>query len=343
MLNSMLVLGSLAVVVNGHAQLNSPAPFNTEPSKAAPCGGARNGPTTQLTVGPGDQLKFNWEVIAGDGVGPVTVSLDPNGGTNFQQTFQVSGATPTRVTKYDLQAAIPADLPACNPNTGCTLQFKSTSNWFACAKVKFQMPPTPKPTSLPTSKPTEQPTEKAKTRNPTTLPTTARPTARPTTKRPTPVPCVEATGLNYCANVVSGRVETPNGQTLQELDDIAKSLADQNLPNPLVFRQGNTTKCKDVYKKMICARTFKRCDGPMQTCKGDCDRVADACDTNPEHKGLYVCSDSDRYVEQDLLLGGDSTGKCVDFSTRRQIGAACTLSPRSTFLALTFAIFFAFW
>jgi hypothetical protein len=108
----VLLLAFVAVVasVSAHAVLRDPVPWNTNPSTSNPCGGGTNTNTPVLTVKYGQQVTLKWEVVAADGAGPVTMTIDPAGGQNFGTTgvkVPLTGTVPTGVALYTFSATIP--------------------------------------------------------------------------------------------------------------------------------------------------------------------------------------------------------------------------------------------
>jgi hypothetical protein len=128
------------VYVSCHARLNYPAPWNSQASKASPCGGGSAPQTPVATWKANQRVYFTWTVIAGDGTGAVTVRIDPAGGQSFSITPTVDGLVPNAVRTFNMSFVVP------NINcTRCTIQAFSTTNWFSCSTVTIENNPPPAP------------------------------------------------------------------------------------------------------------------------------------------------------------------------------------------------------
>jgi hypothetical protein len=92
---------------------------------------------------PGETVNIEWEVVAGDGAGTVTASIDYNGGTAFDTTMTLVGTNPTTaVGKYSFTATVPTGKNCSR----CTVQLAS-SGWVACTTVAIgTAAPPPQPT-----------------------------------------------------------------------------------------------------------------------------------------------------------------------------------------------------
>lgn len=300
-----IVAFSLVALANGHAILNQPAAWNTQPSTRAPCGGATAAGRTpiQLAVAAGGTLNLDWQVVAGDGAGPVTVSIDPNGGTNFAVQARVTSAnTNAAVGRYKIAATVPAGT-VCG-QTGCTLQVKSSSNWYSCSSINLQAAPTQQPTPKPT---TPAPTEQTVTQQPTANPT--EPTPKPTrvpTRVPTPLPklCLTASNLNFCDMLNGKSVLAESNQQMALNDQLAANAFADDTANPKVFLL-TTDTCKTNYKNVLCNKYLPGCTSST-TCKGNCQRT-NAC-MDPSHAGLLNCEDQTIFAQV-----ADNIGACAPF------------------------------
>lgn len=111
---------AVAQQIRGHARLTNPLPFNPNPSKALPCGGQN----TPLSTGDIVKISYTqasvieWQVIAADGEGPLTMLVDPLGGTNFSRQVTLQGNDPASLNTFDFTLKMPSDLPCVFNTTG---------------------------------------------------------------------------------------------------------------------------------------------------------------------------------------------------------------------------------
>ncbi|EFA79282.1 putative transmembrane protein [Heterostelium album PN500] len=121
-------------LVSSHAVLTNPVSWNTNPSKTSPCGGGTPATAPVATYCKGQPATLTWKVVAGDGTGPLTISIDPAGGTSFTTVVnQVAPAVnPNAVSTFKAVVTMP-DI-TCDK---CTLQVFSSSNWFSCSTIKI--------------------------------------------------------------------------------------------------------------------------------------------------------------------------------------------------------------
>lgn len=121
----------LSRLVTTHAVLNSPPPFNPNPSKTAVCGGANfvPGVTLVMNLTAGDPLSIAWQVIAGDGTGPVTATVYVN--STLQGIATDLDLNAPNVGKFQKIMTVP-NVPCSNSSQPCIMNVKSSSNWFSC-------------------------------------------------------------------------------------------------------------------------------------------------------------------------------------------------------------------
>ncbi|KAL0489860.1 hypothetical protein AKO1_009347 [Acrasis kona] len=271
MLTNWLMVCLLAAVVLGHSKLTIPAAWNPNPSTTQPCGGgvAPNGPVVTYTQG--NTYPLQWVVVASDGNGPITVSLDTNGGTTaFSVPVTVAGVMPATGTKtYNFNITIP-NVSCSGANGKCTMQVKSTSGWYACSSVAITSAvstPSPAPSATGT--------------------------------------CMKATGLTFCDSVNGNDVLVPFGQTDPiTMDNVLRGTFNNNLNNPAVFATPNATFCQSNYKKFLCGRQFQPCDGSyLGGCNQACVALNSICSIKEVHIPLYPC---DSYPN----TKSDNTGSC---------------------------------
>jgi hypothetical protein len=191
-------------------------------------------------------------MIAGDGNGPVTIRVDPGGGST---TFPVTIGTTAdfqAVQAYDFSFTLPANL-TCNR---CTIQAKSTSNWYSCASVDIVAPGTPIPE--------------------------------------VPQTCTVYYGYRFC-NARSGlNVVVDQGETQQQVfERDAGSVYNTHfayLNNTNVMANGNDARCVTALKNYLCADAFPVC-GTKGSCKTFCDSVIQYCGVQESHLGLFPCAE----------------------------------------------------
>jgi len=196
---------------------------------------------------------ITWQVVAGDGVGSVIASLDPAGGQNFPappNLVQTIGTAPA-VGTYNFTLNVTA--VTCTGAGGvCTLQVKSSSDWYSCATV--QLTAAPAPTIAP----------------------------------PTPV-CQLVNGLAFCSELNGQYVTLPGtGATPVNLDIQTQNTYNLNYNNPMVF-MNNSTACATAYKTFLCHNDFPYC-GYKAACQSLCTTAIQTCQVTPAEAGLYNCN-----------------------------------------------------
>jgi len=88
--------------VTGHAALVNPIPWNPNPSQTAPCGGVvKSAPLT--TLARNSDVNIVWNVIAGDGIGPVMLTFDATGGADPTGTPVTIGTTSHWYSHFHVQ------------------------------------------------------------------------------------------------------------------------------------------------------------------------------------------------------------------------------------------------
>jgi len=252
-MKAVLVLFALFALVFGHAKLDIPDnAWNTQPSKVSPCGWGPQ-PTTSNTVWvAGTTVPIVWQIVAADGEGPATLTVDPAGGTNFSGKGTVI-VTPTAVITYYFNYTVPLTLVCTGPNQLCTIQVASSSGWFACASVFVQAPTAPPAPTVPASS------------------------------------CQIASNLVFCAQLNGHNVVIPTGVSPSALDGTVSETYYANLYNPLVFSTPNATGCHSSYQQLVCADQFPFC-GQTTACQSICNTAVSECGLTVAEKGLYVCN-----------------------------------------------------
>lgn len=289
----ILCVGLLLAVseVLGHARLNSPTAWNPGPSKTSPCGGGAEPALPATTLEIGKPWTFLWEMIAGDGAGVVEFSLSSKGGTTFDfPVFFSSSSIPgdpkvNTITITGTATILPNFMGCTGTNGLCTIQLRSTSNWFACTSVKI---------------------------NNTGVSTAA--TTVGTTKGP-PTACVTATNLNICSSLNGRQIITPPGTygdaaTLRAIDQSVNATRSLNLNNPNVFNTSGAPGCFEAYTRFLCSLSFPLCNTQKigivpTTCNTACLNSNFYCNLTVAHQFLYYCSNA-LYSRLDQ----DSAGDC---------------------------------
>jgi len=209
-------------------------------------------PTSSNTVWiAGTVVNITWQIVAADGEGTVTLSLDPTGNTTFKNGVVIG--TTTSVIVYNFTYTVPANTVCTGPGKLCTIQVASSSNWFACASVLVTPAGIPPPPTVPVSS------------------------------------CVLATGLNFCSALNGHYVVVPTGVDPVALDATVASTYTANLYNPNVFTTPNATGCAANYKALVCGDQFPFCT-QSTVCQATCNAAISACTLTVAEKNLYDCA-----------------------------------------------------
>lgn len=266
----------LIVYCFAHSKLNFPTPWNPQPSKSNPCGGAGAPATPAANFKKGATVNLVWQVIAGDGVGDVTVQIDTTGGTNFATPVVVTavGPTPTTVGTFNFAITVPS--VTCTGTGGfCTLRIFSTSNWFSCSSILI-----------------------TDTGGNVPLPST----------------CVVPTTNSFCQMVRSKQVLLPGGQTKPDPYDVTlQQTFNSTLYNPLVFSTPNAPGCYDAFKYFFCGMNFPLCSKQPAGCQSYCLQAMSKCGVTETHKGLYNCT---QYTNTDFDATGTCPPKDASFGVK---------------------------
>jgi len=265
-----LVMFLLAVSVlpaGGHAVLQTPTPFNTQPSTASPCGvgsvSENMKSVAQASWTAGSSVTIGWHLVAADGGGNLMGMFDPNGGTNFTvpawtDTFTTQGTN----VFYNKTFTVPESLNCNNsPTKLCTLRVYTSSNWNSCTMIDIVTPDC-----------------------------TDCPTAAPRARVCTPV----TTPLGFC-NGTSVFIE--NGTAPGDISSELLATFNANRANPNVFISGNSTACMASYQQLLCSLSLPQCDlgsgavlASTQACHSQCEQVMSDCGIVQAHIDLYPCS-----------------------------------------------------
>lgn len=267
---AMIFLLAAAPLVNSHAVLMDPKPWNANPSTTRYCGGgtpaAVTGSYTEGTIST-----ITWKVVAGDGAGAVSAyistatassSFNPNTVSSTTTKLTLVGSTPTTTGTFRFNMTVPTGLTC--PQSGCTLQVGTTS-WMSCATVNI-------------------------TAKPTTILTTAG--------------CTTASNLVTC-NQLNGKSLANQATSFSDVDSSVALTLLQDLPNKNVFTVGNNSAaCNSAYTTYLCAKNFPVCGATTTNqgaCNSRCNAVRSACVINETHTGLFPCNN---------IVTADALGSC---------------------------------
>jgi len=272
-----LTLAAFVASISAHAVSRVPIPWNPNPSTTAQCGGGTNTNTPTMTLVAGQPFTVTWEVVAGDGAGPVTFKVDPAGGVNFgtgSTTIQMTGnpQVPPAVGTYKFTGTAPA-VTCTGTGATCTLQI-ATTNWFSCATIQILDP------------------------NSSAAKTTPTPTS--------PQTCMVAKGLTFCTWMNGQSVALPQGQiSALTMDWAVQATYQQYLANKNVFTNPTNPQCAGWYQKFLCGANFQPCGSTFGSggCNQACVNTNAFCGINPSHLTLYNCTNYPN-------TGYDLTGNC---------------------------------
>jgi len=284
----VVLLLSAVTLVAGHAVLTAPSAWNPQPSKTSPCGAGKAFTAAAATYSAGQTITLTWKVIAGDGTGPVTVSIDQAGGTNFV-TVATATTSITTTGTFSLSITLPTPLACTAANGLCTLQAKSSSGWYSCTSF-----------ALPGASPVASSTGAA---GPTC-------TTAPTLKF-----CTQVSGksIDYSAN------PQLDADSIADWDATVNSTYVQNIGSKLVFTHQHNDACLAGYKAFLCASEFPLCGTVSSgTCASSCAQVDTLCGVNATHAALFVCPGVN------IRTTSDSWGTCASLSSSGSSQAGST-------------------
>ena len=257
---TLLLLAFVACAL-AHSVLQTPTPYNTNPTKTGLCGVNTITPAMRSTPSavwsPGDTVSISWHLVASDGGGKVIGLFDPRGGTNFTVAAWTPFDTAGSNKFYTQTFKVPDNLDCSqSPTKLCTMRVYTDSGWVSCTTVNIS---------------TCNPSCKA---IPVTSTCTTLTTATP-----------------FCnATVASVR----QGATAADIDAELQSTWTTNRANPNVFTNGNSAACQASYKDFLCTSSLPPCDptsGALtkQACRGQCRQTMEDCQVTEEHRSLYDC------------------------------------------------------
>lgn len=279
---------------DSHSILRNPQSWNTRESKNNPCGGrnAQQGATVTATaVTAGATVPGRWEVTAGDGNGPISITYVEtaaevtaagfnNARAAGQELAVQMNPTPQRGTgTYDFTFTAPPASANCQGGPAgnqCYIQVKSTSNWYSCATLTMPPAVTPAPSVGITVAPTPSPTPGPP---------------------PTPLSCDTVQDVSVqnsiCAGL-NGKPLKPSLQTPQERVNLAVAEFSGYVSNGIVFRNsiGNQI-CQQWLAQYSCGQKFLNCDvqnpGLIKNiCKSRCLNTMYECDLDPLHENALL-------------------------------------------------------
>jgi hypothetical protein len=227
-----------------------------------------------MKITQGQQFNIVWQVVAADGAGPVTVTLDTTGGQVFtgasSVAIPITGTAPPGVGTFTFSAVAPKAV-CTGKGATCTIQMKSSSNWYSCSTIQIIDPNNPNATASPTLPPNCQP----------------------------------AFGLTFCDWMNGQNVYLPTGQiSAVSLDHVVQSAYTQYLSNPLIFKTPGSSQCQGWFKKLICGINFQPCNAVgTGGCLQACLNTRSFCSTDDSHLSLYQCSNFTNTIS-------DLTGNC---------------------------------
>jgi len=340
-----------AAVVSGHAHLTEPLAWNPNPSKSSPCGAGAAFPTYDTTsanaaVGPtswtpNKNLQFQWQLVAGDGAGMVSIAIDENYGTSFQSagTAQIVSGPSTDgnidvLGYYVLSFTPPASLLCSGGATKnlCSVQFTTPSGWYSCTTITSS----------------------------NAIATASNYTAPPET-------CVAGHGgqnMFFCTNSNQGNFAitqsvfvagSPNLQGplgFTNTDKACNATFYQNMNSALVFTNsklstgGWNPACATAYRRYLCAQNFPLCSGTQQSgveaCKSICYAAIDACGLAPSHQNLFDCATDMNFPNSNNENAQDSVGQCPPCTGVCALTLPASASTSSLSVATLLAIVVAF-
>jgi hypothetical protein len=251
-MRNFILLAAFIALVNAHAVLVTPTPWNISPSKTNPCGGGSPTTVAQAVWPAGSVQTISWRVVASDGSGTVSIQFDTKGGTaNPDPTTKVDLGNAAAVGNYDFPLTVPN--VACNALTGlCTAMISSSSGWYSCFTVKIVGANVPQPP-------------------------------------PPGIVCTKPDQLVFCLSRNRQNIAIQEGQTPNAVDKSISDTYQGTLKNINVFANGNDTNCANKYKEFLCKNYLPSC-GYKYACKSLCQETLQVCGIQPSHASLYDCN-----------------------------------------------------
>jgi len=254
-MKNFLIIASLLIsflgCVLGHAKLDTPTAWNPNPSKTFPCGGGAPQPYASVVWQQGTVQNLIWEVVAGDGVGPVQGLINVKAQTDFTSpvTLFTNGNSPA-LGQHTMTFKIP-NIVCQGPNSTCLLQVSSSSGWVACSTISIS--------NSSNSGPVEN------------------------------TYCVYGTEIQFCATKNAANVSIPLGTSTATVDLQVLSTYETNINNTNVFLNGADPNCQAAYKALVCDNGLPSC-GRTSACQETCQNAVNLCSLTPDEANLYPCS-----------------------------------------------------
>ncbi|EGG16211.1 putative transmembrane protein [Cavenderia fasciculata] len=253
----ILSLLLLAIVcVQSHSVLKVPAAWNPNPSKVKSCGAGQPQGAAQATYCPSTAYTIKWQVVVGDGVGPVTIGINLGTKTTANFTTLKTDDSPTAVGTYSISVVMPAT--ECNL---CTLQIQSTSDWFSCSTISISA-------SACGQAVTDAPLEPVKVDN----------------------------QLSFCTMKNKKTVMVPVGANVADIDKATQVSFAANLANPLVFSNNDSNCRQLYYPFICdlafpqAPGSFNETvDASNSLTQQECASFSSACQVTELHSSLYPC------------------------------------------------------
>jgi len=283
---TIVVVATLVALANGHAALIKPLAWNgpNPTNNPQPCGTQSNTPLATAAAiwqaGTTVSGAVQWAVIAGDGAGSITATLDLAGGHNFAGGTPVTlqGSTPTTpgqtytFTVVNVPNVVCTGPVGTDGNPTCTLQIHGPNGWTGCTTITI--------------------TDAA---------------AAPVSSQPStdPVCIPNISDLTFCTKVNGHRVLVPFGMNETTVDANTANTFNATWHNKKVFFSASNPGCAEAYQDYMCGLAFPLCANPtLGPCQVTCKATVELCGLNSTHKNLYDCS---------LLHNGgaDSAGNCA--------------------------------
>jgi len=248
---ALLIFQSFLGCVLGHAKLDVPTAWNPNPSKDAPCGGGAPQPYASIVWQAGTEQNLIWEVVAGDGVGPVEGLINVNAQQDFTNaiTMFTNGNSPS-LGQHTMSFKVPS-IVCQGPNNTCLLQVSSSSGWVACSTIGIS--------NSSSSGPVEN------------------------------TYCVYGTEIQFCATKNAANVSIPIGTTTATVDLQVLSTYQTNINNTNVFANGANPQCQAAYKSLVCDNGLPSC-GRTSACQDTCQNAVNLCGLTTAEVNLYPCS-----------------------------------------------------
>jgi len=103
--------------------------------------------------------------------------------------------------------------------------------------------------------------------------------------------CVIANNLNFCSSKDGSNVYVPTGENATEIDGLASHVYSNNINNPSIFTNGNSSDCITAYKEMMCELYLAPCASSTSSyTQSQCQQALTTCGITEAQSNLYNCS-----------------------------------------------------